>query len=365
MEFDGPRGTRTDEAAALGELIGSVFAGPPFNINMGFLLFAEENLPLQRIFLHQGRPVSHVGLVEFDLEMFGCPVRVAEVGSVCTAEQFRGQGLAGRLLDDSWDLLRADGVDLVLVSGSRRLYLDDGCGNCRPNYRFMVQPGEGELAGTICPPHEHINAMLRLYHAEPIHFVRTDEQLEKVVCPRPIMDKVVFAMLSDRAYYLGWRTQTEAGQPFIETLEYAGDRALLVQAAPALAQEFGAPLRFHVPDWETDFRAALAQVAEQTALINSPEGTVKILALGRLMEKLRPFWQPKVGREIADQLGFFQFRDQAEIRLGDESLQLSGAMPAELVFGTTENKSWGTGQLAEVLQQLFPLPGPRYGLNYL
>ena len=370
-EYEGPRGTRKEELPALGALVGECFPGPPFNLNSGFRLFAEENAENLRIMLHQGRPVSHAGLVYFDLSILGCEVKVGCIGCVCTHPDYRNQGLAGRLLQDAWEKLRRDGIDFALISGNRSLYWRAGCGACRPTYTYMVPPGGGgaPLAGLAADdPRLHLDEMQKIYQAEPVHFCRSREDLEGITRPWPERsDKAVFARLEKRAYLVGWRWLMQEGGDFIEVLEYAGDRNLLAERAPALAAEFGLPLRFNVPAWEEEFRLGLEKVGRQSDFSDCQEGTIKILALGRLLEKLRPFWEPKMSKELAERLSFFQFLEEAEIGLGKENLKLKGQEAAELVFGTAEAKEWAPDRpaLGEALKDLFPLPGPRYGLNFI
>jgi hypothetical protein len=180
-------------------------------------------------------------------------------------------------------------------------------------------------------------------------------------------DKAVFALLAGRAYVMGWRWPQQEGGGFIEVLEYAGDRKLLAEMAPAAAKEFGLPLRLHVPAWDEEFRRSLAGAGEEKEFANAWEGTVKVLSLDRLMEKTRRIWEAKAEKEAAERITFSQSGGSAQIILGSEALSLEGQEIAELVFGTTEERGWASDRpnLREALQRIFPLPGPRYGLNFI
>jgi len=376
-DYEGPRGTRKEELPALLELAGSIF-GPPFSQTTGVLLFREDNLENLRIMLHRGRPVSHVGLAEFDLYMHGCQVKVGCVGFVCTHPDYRGQGLASRLLEDAWEKLRADGVDFSLISGSRGLYRRAGCAECGPTYAFVIPPAESLSARPSAQmitgdPRPYLEEMLRLYLAEPVHFSRSREQLQAVANLWPqIREKAAFALLEGRAYLVGmvnqWTNGSAESSSTLDVVEYAGDRRVFGRWASKIGATFSLPLRFFVPTWDEELRGELARAGEQRRFCNSPEGTVKILALQQLMSELRPFWEPRLGTNCADRIRFSQQGEQAQIALGQENLLLEGREIAELVFKTAEAKEdalRGSGSLGEALARIFPLPRPRYGLNYI
>lgn len=370
MAVNGPRDARKEDLPHLHTLFEECFPAPRFNLNAGYLLMHEDNLEKINVCEEAGEPIAHVGVVEFELSVPGGSVRVANVGGVCTREKYRGQGLAGRLLARAWEKMRRNGVDFALISGSRTLYWREGCGRCQPTYDFMVQPNAAGKADQIYPgdPGPHLEKILRIYQTEPVHFERTLEQLQLFTSAHPKhLDKSVFALLGDSAYLFAWRSNYGDLGDFVEVNEYAGDRELLAQMAPLLAAQLSLPVRFHIPAWDRDFLAAIAPVGKQSWFDNNYDGTIKIISLGRLMEKTRPAWAPKVGAEVAKKLSFFQFMNDAEVTLEDEKLKLSGQAIAELVFGTTEARDWAAEQpaLKDALSRIFPLPGPRYGLNFI
>jgi hypothetical protein len=278
------------------------------------------------------------------------------------------------LLEDAWKKLRADGVDFALISGSRPLYWRAGYGPCRPSYIFRIAAGEKEskrsIAGDFLPYLEKIN---QLYQAEPVHFRRSPEMLRDILEARPVglrpkmpaEKNMVFALAEERAYLVGWRVESEGDTPHIAVVEYAGERSLLAEAAPALAARWKAPLSFEVPFWEETFRAKLAKVGVEKDF-RTASGTVKILHLPQLMEKMRPLWERGLEAE-QKAITFSQSGDEAKIALGKESLIVQGPAVAELVFGTTEKRFWAADKptLAETLKSIFPLPSVRYDLDFV
>ncbi|HEX29105.1 TPA: GNAT family N-acetyltransferase, partial [Candidatus Poribacteria bacterium] len=101
--IEGPRAARKDELEAVIALSNSVFRSRREG-DMGRefpTLFCEENCENLRIFLDDGKPVSLIGFTVRDIFIMGASIRVCNVGSVCTDPNYRGQGLATRLLEDT------------------------------------------------------------------------------------------------------------------------------------------------------------------------------------------------------------------------------------------------------------------------
>jgi len=336
-------------------------------------MFENEQLENQRIFLAEGKPVAMVGVVVREGEIFSCPVKVALIGGVATSPDFRRQGLSSRLLADAWQKLRADGVDFALVSGSRPLYWRAGCAPCRPSYVFGIAPGA--KAGTRLIKEDFrddLETINQIYQTEAVRFHRSPELLQDILQGRPVghrpamlKEKMVFALIEGRAYVVGWRIEEQDLAPYIIVVEYAGERGLLAETAPTLAARWGRPVHFEVPFWEETFRALLTSVGVEEEF-RPAGGTVKILNLPQLMEKLRPLWEKGLeGRQKAIRL--VQAGEEAGFIMGEASLTLQGGAVAELVFGTTEARSWAADQvgLREALESIFPLPGLRYGLDFV
>ena len=81
------------------------------------LLYTETNTRNLRIFVDEGRPVALSGMTVQDLAMGSVVARAACIGSVCTRDEYRGRGLAARLVEDCMAAAAAQGACLVLVSG--------------------------------------------------------------------------------------------------------------------------------------------------------------------------------------------------------------------------------------------------------
>jgi len=73
------------------------------------------------------RLVSFMGLVPFVLQVGPAKLNVFSMGAVCTHPDYRGQGIAGRLLDLCKQHAEDAGASLLFISGDRSLYTRVHC----------------------------------------------------------------------------------------------------------------------------------------------------------------------------------------------------------------------------------------------
>ncbi|OWA34319.1 hypothetical protein B9G55_18580 [Saccharibacillus sp. O16] len=116
-----------EEAAALAD---SVFRGDrkPSMSDMFPRLFAPRMTHSYGAFTEDGSLGAFMGLAPSTLRVENkARIRAFSVGSVCTAPEQRGAGLAGQLLKRCIAHARAAEAPLIFVSGDRSLYLRAGC----------------------------------------------------------------------------------------------------------------------------------------------------------------------------------------------------------------------------------------------
>jgi GNAT superfamily N-acetyltransferase len=215
------------------------------------LFFAEENMQQWAIAVRGGELVSAVGAHRFEMRSGQCILGAAHIGAVCTAPEWRGQGLASRLLNLECSLLRSQGVDVAFISGGRNLYRRAGAADL-PGiaHRFTLPALASEM--TLRPLNvETMGEAARLWALEPVTTVRTCETWSKGLGAIP-----------DRA---GWqRAQALVGEPArayvvldyqshgrAEVSELAGARPSAVAAARHLAARLGCTdVSLPVPAWD-------------------------------------------------------------------------------------------------------------------
>ncbi len=152
--MEGPRAAQQNELPAVIDLLNEIFRKPwGGDPNMGEyyrFVFNEDNLDNMRIFSDQGRPVAHIGYHMSEISMYGCSIGAGSIGAVCTLEEYRGQKLASRLLEDVMGGIEQQGGDIMIVSGGRGLYKRIGCIENGTGYRFMFLKGyTGKVRGKI------------------------------------------------------------------------------------------------------------------------------------------------------------------------------------------------------------------------
>lgn len=74
-----------------------------------------------------GTVAAFMGLVPSTIKTGDAILNVFSIGAVCTAPAFRGQGLAGKLLEKCQAHAAEAGASLIFVSGDRSLYTRAGC----------------------------------------------------------------------------------------------------------------------------------------------------------------------------------------------------------------------------------------------
>lgn len=185
MDLAGPRAVRGGEVPALFELVDDVFtraSGRPHRMReLWPLMYDPGNQDNLRVMVAGGRPVSHVGILYATVVIWGHPVRLAQVGSVATASEYRNRGLASRLMQDALAKIEADGVPLLFVSGDRSLYPRHGCHKVGTVHRFQAvatsaADGQAKRVAVRESPPEAPDELIPLYQREPVRFLRPREE---------------------------------------------------------------------------------------------------------------------------------------------------------------------------------------------
>lgn len=257
------------------------------------LFFAPENLHNLAVATVEGHIVSLVGAIRFTVRAGPFVYDVAHVGSVCTHERWRGRGLASRLLAFHLDVLRSRGVDLVVISGQRGLYVHAGATPAGLMRWYTIAPQRNdELAMTpLTPANAPIAAAM--WALEPVTIVRTPDAWRRGLGAWP-----------DRA---GWTRQAmlvgDPPQAYVvldhapnregsAVRELAGVRPQAVKAAQHLAAAAGsAAVGVPVPEWD---RALVHELASWTSEVGGwpAPGTYHhidaVRTLGRLWPDLVP-----------------------------------------------------------------------------
>ena len=221
--MEGPGGTRKEEFDQVLELVNCVFrqsSHQPPNVGECYpLLFNHDNLDNMRIIVEDNKPVSHIGILESEITVYGCRTKIGSIGSVCTYPEYRGRAFATRLLEDCIRKLNEDGVDIMLVSGGRGLYKRAGCVEAGRVHNFRISQddlGKFSRQDIEVFPYEERNLadIMAIYQKEPVRFCRCREDFQKVLESGACMGKkteiLMVCMADNFLGYLVVQIPTEA-----------------------------------------------------------------------------------------------------------------------------------------------------------
>lgn len=370
---DGPRGIKPDELDEVCDLVGRVFN---WQMRENFpTLFCLENADNIRIIKADGKIVSHIGIVVRDMIINGCRISVGNVGAVCTDENYRKRGYAWTILEDAIKKLRSDGVDMLLVSGSRNLYIQHGC-------TYVGKVNVYNLSNEIPLPKMKIEVKkfdvndlpqwARLHRNEPVRFHRPHNDFldltTKGMVYRP--NKSLYSIYNNNdiiAYAVVARGKEDIGLD-----EYAGSRRAIISAVPDWLEQYGVrQCKILVPLYDFEFANLLDFLGVKPSSMKASGGTISIINFPQLCKRLMPLFEEKIGASVAQNLNFYECDNKYIFKLGDEEAVYDDIHDvARLIFDDPPSvekpvEIKAKGKLFNVLKEIFPIPRPEYGLSYI
>jgi len=375
--MEGPRGVRKAEMTSLRELTGLV-------MRVGLVdqfaqLFNEDNYENLIVCVGDGKCVSHVGMTQGGAVLFGCPIRVACIGGVCTHPDYRKRGLASACFDFAFEKARNEGADIMIVSGDRSLYRMRGCVHVGRDQVFTLTEesmkassgrASGDVTLNVMRP-EELPLVADCYRAEPVRFARTPEDYgyalqSEWVMNRPSDFLIVRERGDFRGYIIAPRTSTDGKA---NVAEYAGDRRACLVAMPEVRKRYGlSTLGFHVLRHDALMRSLCEQAGLEGNFRTTP-GTVTLVNFPQLMERMRPYFEERLGTRVASRMRFTVEGDQYVFALHNERMALDRSEACRTLFGTLEPAGQsGTDrqdELGAALRAILPLPTLHYGINYV
>lgn len=390
-QFDGPRLIRREELIDSIRLSRLCFGGPEIENEEQIV---ADYVPPRRggtyAFVHARKPVSQIYIAHDRIKMYDGTIRTGGIGGVCTHPDYRRQGLASRLLEHCTQQLVNEGARLMLISGDERIYMRAGNVFQGKYMYFSIKPEQGNPwrlppADLVFRRANRADALLcsQLYQAEPVHFVRRKSDFSSALND-PMENTYIHAdqWIIERAgravayLFLGINWGDSPGSGIRHVGEYAGSRAALADALPALIttsrlQE----LTWPVPWQDVELIQSLQDRGFAGNMRNLDGHTLRIINFPGFMEDLRPILRARVDAKLLRGLRFEQSGpllggvgdDRYTMVRGSDRLELDGARMTHLVMGNANSQAepiHAPGALAEVIPALFPLPSFLPGLNY-
>lgn len=367
--MEGPRTLRKHERAALEILVDNVFCPGRPGAMYGFFpsFFSEKNLENHFVHVEGERVISHAGMAQRWASLGGCTVRVGEAGAVATDPDFRGRNLGWEVMEAIYAKARRDGVDFMLISGDRSIYLRAGARKVGCVHTATLDTAH---AGALSRPEvtvqpfqrEFLPACQMAYARQHAHFIRPlddwdDFILTGTACCQPSSLWVACKNRHVAGYLVLGRVREDGTG---DLLEYAGDESVLSAALMPLMEQQGITALSLKIQPEHLFLHAALDAAGVERMPRAADGTVLILQFEPFMRRLHPYFEMRIGMEAAKELqfkeedGMFYFSD------GQNTVVTDRGEAAEMIFGKAEPCS-----APGLLGHIFPVPSLAYGLNYI
>ncbi len=300
---------------------------------------------------------------------------------MATKPEYREKGLATRLMKRSIQKLDEDQGDVMLVSGDRDLYKRRGCVGAAPTYRFMVARADVESfddSGIQLVPYEERNLLdiVSIHQKESVRFHRSLGEFRVLLeqrTPAPFWIETDVFVLNDNGESLGYvivqgpKNEKNGKGTILGVTEFAGVRKTIADSLKSLFVKYNMEeLMFFVPEHDVELLHILKQRGIPGKRRNLGD-TFKIINLPRFMDRFAPYIEERVGEDNANSLKFAQEGDKFSISYKEQHLELDGESLVILMFGTHDEAEKDiiskAGEMAEILQALFPLPFLWPGLN--
>jgi predicted N-acetyltransferase YhbS len=373
--LEGPRGARPEELPAVVRLADTVFGEKrPHDMARWFpTLFSAANSRRLRVFSDGDRPVAMVGLTVNRVHAGGTAFTVGCIGAVCTLSEYRGQGLAGRLMEDTVRFCREEGADVLLVSGGRSLYRRMECvdAGLYESARIDRDAPLPRLAGEVREWREKdLPALAALHGREPVRFDRGPDEFLALLRTATVhtWPGRTWVVGSPAVAYLSVQEPREADGRVLSVHELGGSRTAALAALSRLFEEYGvARAEVSFPSSDVELRSIL----DSSGIAVAPRGfggTVRVLdapAGAKLATDRVRLVLPDPRRA-----SLRTSADGASLRfeMGAESWRVEGlAEITALLFGSREQevRMPSSGPLRAALEVLFPIPLVDYGLDYI
>jgi len=379
--MEGPRAAKLEELPEIIRLANSIFMSkpdvPPIMGELFPQLFNKYNLENLRVIVENGKPVSHVGVWEGELLIYGSWLKVGMIGSVCTHPDYRGRGYASTLVRDAFLKMKRDGVDLVLVSGFRNLYRRAGCVEAGRIHIYEIPQGKLKLESKdikiISYERSNVRQLIEIYQNEPVRYRRSLEEFkllaERRFQCRDADIRIYISMDKDKplAYIItGWLPLEKI------IVEYAGPRDMVLHLIDEFLRIVDANVKLIVPSHDARMINLLENQGLKKPQSEAP-ASMTILNPHNFLEKIKPYLEERIGKEKTSKFILDLTEKKIKLVIDGEEVDFEDSRAVTLLFfGVPEKlknplqpKVIETKPDLKFLINVLPLPTPIYGLNYI
>lgn len=322
------------------------------------ILMGKDNLDHRVIAVEDGRVVGVISYVVNELHLGLFTLSLASIGAVATHPDYRGQGIASKLLALCETKMQDEGIDVVVISGSIELYRRFGADHLSTLACFTFPKIHSDY-GLIDYRKKDLMTYYELYRQQPFIFNRSLKEfetlVEAVVQEDPWEQSYFHGItLGDQVLgYLVLNTRPDRNYGLIR--EYAGSSKALMNLSGVLCDRYDLK----------EIRLELVHNDPQVAVLNALglhhhhsefESTMKVIDFNRLIEKLQPYFEYVLGDEH-DQLFIRYYDGLYQFRFKEAHYETPDFHEAQhILFGPYENSDLMQTPIEAILKTLFPLP---------
>lgn len=332
-----------------------------FNPNMihkyPFLL-GEQNMEHQFIALHENKVVGVISYTIDTLRLGLFSLRLASIGAVTTHPDFRGQGIATKLLSMAESKMKEEAIDIVVISGDLNLYKRFGADHLSLLAAFVLPKVRSDYE-LIQYREEDADFYHELYQSQPYVFERSKydfKRLVKAVITEDPWEQSAFygiALKGQLKAYVVLNTRPTHHDGQIR--EFAGSASAVTSVTQSLME------RHHVKEIRLDLIHNDPQVAilKQLGLPHHHhpfESVLKVIDFNRLIDQLQPYFDYVLGDDH-DQLMIRYYDGLYQFKFKDSHYETSDFNEAQhILFGPYDNADLIETVMGTLFTTLFPLP---------
>lgn len=278
----------------------------------------------------KGQLVAFMGLVPSMIRVGEAKLNVYLLGSVCTDEAYRGQGLASEMLQSVLTHIDSAGASLLLVSGGRPLYRRAGCHPFGQSTIYVIDQSVKSLPVQEKPlliremkPVDWF-AIHRLASARPVRFEQSVWELATLIeasAFASIFSQVHIVLIAEQEdgeiiAFAVISVSTEVSDSTAKLIEWAGNpSAIAVILQEAISKYELTSVEVAVPWYDNDLAEVLQSIASSSSL-ETDYHTLKIVNPDRLIEQLSPYFRQSPTKDLNSD------RDLSIERIADDSYNL-------------------------------------------
>jgi GNAT superfamily N-acetyltransferase len=367
--MEGPRPVAPGEKKSLSDLVDNVFNCPSKGQMFSHFpeFFSDDNNENLLVFSDGGRVVSHAGLISRWACLHGCTIRVAFLGSVATYEEFRNQGLASRLFAVAMDKARADGADIMMISGGKNIYRRAGAADVGREFQVGIHRSAARTIHANDVRLEELKggaifSCAEIYETRAAHFIRPREDwkhfAQSGIAWGQETEVLGINRRGIRTAYIILSKVIKDGRATV--IEHAGDGMDIAGAIKSLFTYRNIhSVKLHLQHDDASLRRILEEAGAQTKPDIMEGGTVLIVNFPQLLGRLTPAFERRAGTREASRLAFRRNEERYCFSDGSATYVFNAVETAQAIFGHPE-----TQPFSGVLAEIFPIQIPSFGINY-